>query len=184
MGFPSPIWGEIRAQKFWVQWEGIGKFQGIVMKFCTATTLDTRNMPAKFQLNHPQNRGVRAPNFGFHGTAWPIMPKVLATCYYWAHCIHSMQVPNIALVVTVGWLGGQTVWRISFIFGTPVRIGHRNIVLDGHPNRPKIGELWAKILGSMGRYRKTSSYRDENLYNENPGQKKHVCQISPQSSPK
>ena len=48
---PSPIFGEIRGPKFWVQFEGIGKFQAIVTKFCRATTVGQRNMPAKFQLN-------------------------------------------------------------------------------------------------------------------------------------
>ena len=46
------------SPKVWVQWEGIGQFQAIVVKFCTATTLGPRNMPDKFQLTRPQNRTV------------------------------------------------------------------------------------------------------------------------------
>ena len=61
---PLPLfWGKLGAPKFWVQWEGIGKSQAIVMKFCTATTLGPRNMPAKFQLNRPQI-GELGPKFG------------------------------------------------------------------------------------------------------------------------
>ena len=48
---------------------------------------------------------------------------------------------------------GQTSGWIAFIFGTQLRVGHRNIVLDGHPNRPsnrgisapKFGVQWKGI---------------------------------------
>ena len=55
----------VRAPKFGVQWEGIGKFQAIVMKFCTATIVGQRNMPAKFQLNRPQIGELGPQNVGF-----------------------------------------------------------------------------------------------------------------------
>ena len=46
-----------------VQWEGIGKFQALTMKFCAATTTDPRNMPAKFKLNRAKITGARDPQF-------------------------------------------------------------------------------------------------------------------------
>ena len=62
MGVPLPIFGgKLGAPKFWVQWEGIGKFQAIVTKFFMATTVGQRNMPAKFQLNRPKNGEVMDP---------------------------------------------------------------------------------------------------------------------------
>ena len=62
---PSSIWGEIRGPKFWVEWKGIGKFQAIVTKFCTATTDGQRNMPAKFQLNRPKMGSYGPQSLGY-----------------------------------------------------------------------------------------------------------------------
>ena len=54
--------------------------------------------------------------------------------------------PKIVIVVTVGRMGGrlatrvdcgQMAGRIAFIFNAQIGVGHRNIVLDGHPNRPQ-----------------------------------------------
>ena len=44
---------------------------------------------------------------------------------------------------------GQTAVLIAFVFGTRIRVEHRNIVLDGHPNRPQnkgvgASKLWVQ----------------------------------------
>ena len=57
---------EARAPKFWVQWEGLGKFQTVVMKFCTATTHGPRNNPVKFQPNRPKNRELGPQSLWFN----------------------------------------------------------------------------------------------------------------------
>jgi hypothetical protein len=82
---PTKI-GELGAPKLWVQWEGIGKFQVIVMKFCTVTTLGPRNIPAFSSI--ASKIGELGKKFGVQGTACPIMPKVLATCLNLIELVH------------------------------------------------------------------------------------------------
>ena len=66
---------------------------------------------------------------------------------YWARCIRSMQVPNIAIFVKVGWLGdwlggnARALWPNGWM--DHVHFRHtgwgdgRNIVLDVTPIAPK-----------------------------------------------
>ena len=65
MGTPIALKiGKLWAQYFAFSGKLLGKFQAIVMKFCTTIILDPRNIPAKFQLNRPKNRELCAPKFG------------------------------------------------------------------------------------------------------------------------
>ena len=45
---------ELEDPKLWALQEGMGKFQAIVIKFCTATNVGQRNILAKFQPNRPK----------------------------------------------------------------------------------------------------------------------------------
>ena len=72
----------------------------------------------------------------------------------------------------------QTAGQIDFIFVTQVGVGYRNIMLDRHPNCPQNrGVRGPKVLGSMGKYRKISGYRDEILSSGYRETRKHVGQI-------
>ena len=77
-----------------------------------------------------------------------------------------MQVPNIAIAVTVGWLVVVDCLGGSFSFLHTARVRHRNIVLDGHSNRPQIGGLGPTVWDSMGRYMKSSCALDEIFYSD------------------
>ena len=56
-----------------------------------------RNMFARFQLNHPQNMGVRVPKFGVQGRTCPILPNILATClfFFWQRLSHINYRPRM-----------------------------------------------------------------------------------------
>ena len=49
-----PKIGELDAPKILGQWEGLGKFQAIVMKFCTATTLAQETCLPNFSAIAPK----------------------------------------------------------------------------------------------------------------------------------
>ena len=70
-----------------------------------------------------------------------------------------MQVPNITIDVTVGWMlagNARALWPntagwIAFIFGRQFGVDHRNIVLDGHPNRLQNRGFRGPSFGFIGK---------------------------------
>ena len=88
--------------------------------------------------------------------------------------------PYVCLCVTTVDCGQMAGW-IELNFGRDLPLPKRHHVLGGVPS-PILGEIRGpKVLGSMGRYRKISSYRHEILYSNYPWPKTRACQISAQS---
>ena len=138
---PIPKWDPPPPERmFWgpkygVLWEGIGQLWAIAMKFGTKIPLPNGNTSAKFGPDRLPNGGVMGPQNGH----WA---QILAKC---VDC-------------------GQTVWRISFIFGRYLPQDNINPHPKGDTSSPEgtygapkfwvvwegIGQLWA-IAMKFGR---------------------------------
>ena len=67
-GGPPPLfWGKLGAPNFWVQWEGIGKFQAIVMKFLVQRlSLAQETCLPNFSPIAPKIGELRPQSLGFN----------------------------------------------------------------------------------------------------------------------
>ena len=104
---------------------------------------------------------------------WPTDVSVEAILIVWTSAWDNRALwPN-------GWMDRADFWHRPSSPQTPscIRWGPPPLFGGGGIGGPK-------VFGSMGRYRKISSYRHEILYSDYPWPKKHACQISAQSPKK